>query len=352
MNLDSEKNGIKITLEDVAAVSIAAPQNVPPSATEGKARVYGSIREEPTTVPEVAEQKGSVFLQAWCYLGIAGFFGAFIGWGICEPGFSDGGQTRWGDVLMVPLVVALMCVFLSVSESMVERSVKRALTRGGLALLIGTIFGFIFYGIANIVFNVVLQVVRALGVMSAHNPAFWASRGLAWAVFGVAGGIVYGLIGKSVQQGKYGVIGGLIGAGIGGCIFDPIAIATGGGAPNRAVGFGLVGLATGVAIGIVESAFKERWLYVASGPLAGKQFILYKQLTSIGSRQECDIYLFKDPSVAPDHASLEMRGSRVQLNALGEVYVSGQPTHSRILQSGDLIQIGRYAFRYQERQKS
>jgi hypothetical protein len=348
-----EKKGIKITAEDLASITLQPPVPAAAPAVDGKPRVYGNIHGEPTSAPDVPEQKGSIFLKAWVYLGIAGFFGAFIAWGICEPGFLDGGGgSRWGNVLIVPLVVTLMCMFLSIAESIVERSVKRALTRGGLALVVGFIFGFVFYGVANIVFAIGLGIVQGMGLLNEHNPAFWVTRGLAWAVFGAAGGIVYGLIGKSMKKGQYGVIGGLLGAGIGGGIFDPIAFVTGGGAPSRAIGFGLFGLATGVAIGIVESAFKERWLYVASGPLAGKQFILYKQFTSIGSRQECDIYLFKDQSIAPDHAALEMRGSHVQLNALGEVYISGQPVRSRVLQSGDLIQIGRYAFRYQERQKS
>jgi hypothetical protein len=349
----TEHKGIKITSEDLAVVSVQEPVAAPQSPIDGKPRVYGSINAEPTSAPAVSEQKGSILLQGWCYLGIAGLMGAFLGWGVCEPGFVDSGDvSRWGNVLLVPAVVTLMCVFLAIAESLVERSVKRALVRGGLSLLLGIVFGFVFYGIANVAFAIGLSIISGLGILSQHNPAFWAVRGLAWAVFGAAGGIVYGLIGKSVKKGQYGVIGGLIGAGLGGAVFDPIAFATGGGAPSRAVGFALFGMATGIAIGIVESAFKERWLYVASGPLAGKQFILYKQFTSIGSKQDCDIYLFKDTSIAPDHASLEMRGHHVQLTALGEVYVSGQPVRSRILQSGDLIQIGRYAFRYQERQKS
>ena len=56
-------------------------------------------------------------------------------------------------------------------------------------------------------------------------------------------------------------------------------------------------MATGIGIGVIESALKDRWLYVTSGPLAGKQFILYKPVTTIGSSQQCDIYLFKDSNI-------------------------------------------------------
>jgi len=134
-------------------------------------------------------------------------------------------------------------------------------------------------------------------------------------------------------------------------IFDPIAMLTNGGAVSRAVGFALLGLATGVAIGLVESALKDRWLYVTAGPLAGKQFILYKARTLLGSDQSNDIYLFKDSNILPQHAIIEMAGTRVQVRAMGNIYVSGQPSKLAVLQNGNTLQIGRYAFRYQEKQR-
>lgn len=350
--MSDEKPSLKITLEDLERLPAREAITPAAAAAEGKPRVYGTINAEPDSTPLAAEEKGSIWLKGWFYLGFAGFMGGFLAWGICEPGFVDGdGAPRWGNVLLVPLVVTLICIFLSVAESIVERSLKRALQKGALSLVLGAVLGFVFLGVANVVFSLAISLVNEMGLLAATNPAFWVARGFAWAVFGIAGGIIYGLAGQSLKKGQYGVIGGLIGAGIGGTVFDPIALAMDGAAGSRAVGFALFGLATGVAIGIVESAFKERWLYVASGPLAGKQFILYKPVTVIGSRQECDIYLFKDTSVAPQHAVLEARGPHVQITAMGEVYVSGSPVKSRVLQNGDLVQIGRYAFRYQERQK-
>ena len=164
------------------------------------------------------------------------------------------------------------------------------------------------------------------------------------------GGIVYGIVGRSSKKTGYGALGGAIGAAVGGLIFDPISFATHGGAASRAVGFGLLGITTGVAMGLVESALKDRWLYVTAGPLAGKQFILYKPQTTVGSMQTCDIYLFKDPDILPLHATLVQKAGRIHLIAEGTVYVSGQRVHSsRVLESGSVIQLGRYSFRYQER---
>jgi hypothetical protein len=348
-----DKPTLKITLEDLAGVEmpVAAPAgNMVPVAAGAKQ--YGNITAPADGPAVVAEEKGSIFLQGWFYLGAAGLLGALAGWGICEPFFIDSHTgSRWGNIVILPFVVMLTCLGLGVAESIVERSAKKAMVRGLLGLALGLVGGFIFDWIANIFFAMGTAIIVSLGVQTAKNPAFWIVRGLAWAVFGVAGGIVYGLVDRSGTKMKYGIFGGLIGSALGGMVFDPISFATKTGGVSRGVGFALLGLATGVAIGIVESALKDRWLYVASGPLAGKQFILYKPMTTIGSSQSSDIYLFKDTSILPQHAVIEMRGAQTFIRSAGPVFVSGAPARNRALQSGDLIQIGRYAFHFRERQR-
>jgi type III secretion system (T3SS) inner membrane Yop/YscD-like protein len=351
----NDKPTLKITLEDLAAVELPAqtPAGNMAAAAAG-AKQYGNIAA-PADGPAVAtEEKGHIFLKGWFYLGLAGLVGSLAGWGICEPFFSDNPQTRngWAEIVMLPLIVMFTCLGLGVAESIVERSAKKALIRGLLAVALGLVFGFIFDWLANFIFIIGKAIIASLGVQTYKNPAFWLVRGIAWAVFGVAGGIVYGLVDRSGAKTKYGILGGLIGAGLGGTVFDPISFLTRTGSLSRAVGFGLLGLATGVAIGIVESALKDRWLYVASGPLAGKQFILYKPLTTIGSSQSCDIYLFKDTSILPQHGAIEMRGAQTFIRSDGPIFVSGSPARTRALQSGDLIQIGRYAFHFRERQRN
>ena len=349
-----DKPTLKITLEDLAAVELPAQAPAGNMAAAAGAKQYGNITA-PADGPAMAtEEKGHIFLKGWFYLGLAGLVGSLAGWGICEPFFSDNPQSRggWAEIVMLPLIVMFTCLGLGVAESIVERSAKKAVIRGLLALALGLVFGFIFDRFANIIFFIGRQIIASLGVQTYKNPAFWLVRGVAWAVFGVAGGIVYGLVDRSGAKTKYGILGGLIGAGLGGTVFDPISFLTRTGSLSRAVGFGLLGLATGVAIGIVESALKDRWLYVASGPLAGKQFILYKPLTTIGSSQSCDIYLFKDTSILPQHGAIEMRGAQTFIRSDGPVFVSGSPARNRALQSGDLIQIGRYAFHFRERQRN
>jgi hypothetical protein len=349
----NENDSIKITMEDLASVIVPAPNVVSPVSSASGAKSYGTIAEAAEQFAPVSEERGSILLQGWFYLGVAGLLGAVAGWAIAEPGFVDGGGApRWGNLLFIPIIITLMCVGFGISESIVERSVKKALLRGVLALPLGLFLGFIFDLIAEMIYNIGLRICYEAGIQSIRNPVIWINRGIAWMIFGAAGGVVYGIVGQSSKKGKYGVIGGMVGAGLGGVVFDPIAFLTHGGAPSRAVGFALVGVATGVGMGLVESALKDRWLYVTSGPLAGKQFILYKSETRIGSSQDSDIYLFKDPNILPRHAVIEIAGARVQLRATGAVFWAGQSVQSRVLQDGDLLQVGRYSFRYKEKHRS
>lgn len=346
-----ERDAIRITAEDLAGVTI--PESVVPTISQSSgARVYGTINETAEEFVSVPAERGSILLQGWFYLGIAGTLGALAGWAIAEPGFVDGRARSWGNLIIFPLIITLMCIAFGISESAVERSARKALLRGALALPLGILLGFIFDLMAEMIYAVLRGLIYEAGVQTNRNPAFWVVRGLAWMVFGAAGGVVYGIVGQSAKKGSYGVLGGAIGAGLGGLLFDPISMATHVGSVSRAVGFGLLGMASGVGMGLVESALKDRWLYVVAGPLAGKQFILYKSETSIGSRQESDIYLFKDPSILPRHAVIKIAGARVTLLATGLMLWGGQPIHDRVLQDGDLLQLGRYAFRYKEKHRS
>jgi len=348
---------IRVTLEDVenaVVPPVGAPVRPPNAASEESAhRSWGNINAAEPEAPIVAEERGSFLMQGWFYLGASGLIGAVAGWGICEPAFLDGGEGRtWGNIWMIPLTLLMMLVAFAISESIIEQSWKKAGMRLAMVIPIGLVFGFVFDGIANIVYSIGLASIYSFGVRTPNNPSWWIVRGIAWMVFGVAGGIVYGLVGKSAKKGKFGVIGGVIGSGLGGLLFDPIAMGVHQAVLSRAAGFALLGLATGMAMGFVESALKDRWIYVSSGPLAGKQFILYKPVTTIGSAQDCDIYLFKDASIAPQQATIELRGTQAYLRSVTPIYVSGVPTQQKVILSGETIQIGRYAFKYNERHRA
>lgn len=354
--MNEDPNKIRITADDLQNVQLEAPSPVmspAPNAAGSAPRQWGNISD---AIPGGANATSSnatgasFFFKSWVYLGLAGFVAAFIAWAICEPGFDDGGKHRWGNVLLLPFLVTSIAVSFAVAESAVERSLQKGLTRGILALLLGIVLGVVFTFLANLIFMLGAELVAGSGTAGPESPAFWFARAIAWMIFGVTGGIVYGIAGQSGKKCLYGMLGGMLGASIGGFCFDPISLMLNGAEVSRCFGLTVFGGATGIAIGLVESALKNRWLYVSGGPLAGKQFILYKPVTRFGSQQSNDIYLFKDLSIAPTHAIIELRGPHATLIATAPTFVGGQPVTQRVLRSGDIIQIGRYTFQYQEKQ--
>src|SRR5580698_5626379 len=86
----SDGEAIKITAEDLA--SVATPQSavVSPGAQSRGAKVYGTINAAAEQFVAAPAERGSVLLQGWFYLGLAGLLGALAGWAIAEPGFADG----------------------------------------------------------------------------------------------------------------------------------------------------------------------------------------------------------------------------------------------------------------------
>jgi hypothetical protein len=352
MSNDHEK--IRITTDEVERVVIEPSSAVGPANIAGS-RSWGRVDSAlPHVAAASAAGAANIFFKTWVYLGLAGLAGAFMGWAVFEPFFSDPnhGPPRVGNLIMFPAISMLVALGFAVAESVVERSWRKAVSRAVIAIVLGIVFGFIVHIIATVVYHIGLRFLYGIGSpVSSSNPLHWLVRSIAWCVLGVTGGIVYGIAGRSLKKSLYGVIGGIIGAGIGGLVFDPISNFTRIGAPSRCIGFIIMGGCVGIAIGLVESALKDRWLYVSGGPLAGKQFILYKPQTRIGRDQSNDIYLFKDIEVQPQHAVIELRAGRAVLIATAPTFIAGQPVKQRTLQNGDLIQIGRYSFSYQEKKR-
>ncbi|PTX98790.1 hypothetical protein DB345_03470 [Spartobacteria bacterium LR76] len=339
---------IRITTEDIAALDIAevsAP--VPAQGAKAEDGVWGTVGEE----DQGGEAKASFWLKSWVYLGLAGAAGALVGWMIFEPWFDDYPvRSLVGNMVFLPGVMAMIAVALGLADSLVERSWTKVAMAACLSFPLGAVFGFVFGFVSNITFYLEKQILLEAGVVVAKDsPALWIARALVWMIFGIGGGVCFGLAGRSGRKCLYGVAGGVVGAFIGGILFDPISIVAHGAEASRALGMVCFGLASGIAIGFVESALKDRWLYVVAGPLAGKQFVIYKEVTQVGRRQTNDIYLFKDETIEPLHARIERRGAASMLVAQGPVYVGGQPVTQRALRTGDLIKIGRYTFRYEEK---
>ena len=186
------------------------------------------------------------------------------------------------------------------------------------------------------------------------------ARSLAWTVAGMTVGLGPGIALKAKKVTYNGFLGGMIGGAIGGLLFDPINYLFSGGTfetgaeISRAFGFAVIGLSAGFMIGLVEMLTKDAWLLMTAGPLKGKQFIVYKNPTMIGSSPKNEIYLFKDPAIQPVHAAIHILrdGYEIEnLNSLSDTYINGRAIKRQRLISGDTIQIGETKFIYTEKEK-
>src|SRR6201984_2232172 len=90
MSPENKDQSIKITLHDLASVSLPdASAQVPAAQTTGGAKVYGSISGASDPQTQIAEEKGSILLQGWFHLGLAGLVGGIPGGGSCVRVVSD-----------------------------------------------------------------------------------------------------------------------------------------------------------------------------------------------------------------------------------------------------------------------
>ena len=407
---------IRISLDEVEKAEVTpSPVTTPSQETPPHTKKYGHV-EAPNppapSTPQTAGKYGRIntpgtnestgltgfLMRGWVYMPVAGFMAALIAWAIGEwalhgsqarmnefldaDQFKEFVQAREGFALSVSIWFTGIFIFIAfvigLAESLVERSPRKALRRGGIALIAGLVLGplsfFLVEGfqVGDIHFEGLYamagQVMEKMGVDPGNikHPLQWLRRGLVWTLFGVAAGLTYGLTGLTSKKALFGAMGGFLGAGLGALMFDPIAAILGeigggdsSGTISRAIAFSLMGGFTGLAVGLVETALKDRWLYVSAGPLAGKQFVLYKARTLIGSDQDCDIYLFKDPTIQPNHAEVTLLDGKITLLANAPVQVGNSPGSTRPVPAGQTINlrggqqiiIGRYTFYFEEKSR-
>ncbi len=139
---------------------------------------------------------------------------------------------------------------------------------------------------------------------------------------------------------------------LGGALFAQVARYTGKPAVGELIGFVAIGVVAGLATGLIENAAKTGWLRVIAGLIAGKQFILYRNPTFIGSSPENQIYLFKDQQVGRRHAAIHIVNGGFELEDLplgAATIVNGRPTKRTRLRHGDRISIGATTFLFQEK---
>jgi hypothetical protein len=254
------------------------------------------------------------------------------------------------EMIFLGFCGTIIALSLSSAEPLVTRNLRGLLVNGSVGAALG-----LFGGLLLSLF--ISQLYRL--VLGADNlpeppglPRRMFARALAWGILGFFLSIAPGIVMRNWKKLVIGLVGGLLGGILGGLQFDPVSDLLRSDVLSRAVGITAIGLIAGVGTGLIENVAKTGWLRVTAGLIAGKQFILYRDPTQIGSSPQCEIYLFKDAQISPQHAAIHLLPGRCELEDLNSrtgTFVNGQLVQRVRLRHGDQIQIGSTCFLFQEK---
>ena len=321
---------------------------------------------------DLVEVETPFYLNPIFYYSVSALIGALLVWAITEPFYSDNDVTDTipfiSDYLLFGPVAAMIGFFIGVSYGLSNRNFKMMLYCGFIGLGVGMVATILTTIVADIVYGIMLNIAGAVAVSNGDTNeayprglAFFiqiCGRGLGWSIVSMGSGLGLGVALKSKKLIFNGLVGGMIGGLIGGFLFDPLnrmlLSYTTEAALSRSIGICCVGILVGFFIGLIENLSKESWFIMQKGPLMGKQFILFKNLTIIGSSPKSDIYLFKDPDIDPRHAVVNHSANKNIIqdeNSRGGIFINGKKAKTAVLQNGDVITIGGTILKYLEKTK-
>jgi len=298
---------------------------------------------------------------------LAGLLGGLTTWLILEPWLDDASEHDGAFFLVFPMMSVLIVAFIFIADGIASRRFLSNLGRWFAGIGFTLLFSLIAFIPAGLILRMILILPSRPDLAQISDLTQWPSpffigfillRSLAWAIFGGALGLAMNLIKSTKGQRRASVMGGLVGGVLGGLLFDPInrflIPSVEQGDVMRFVGLSMVGLCVGIFVALSERLGRDGWIRVLTGPLRGKAFILYHNPTIIGASPNANIYLFKDPKIAPEHIALHRAGNGyelVQTRNDAPVSVNNLPVHRRRLVSGDQIIVGDTILHFEERAK-
>lgn len=267
-----------------------------------------------------------------------------LGWLITEATGAADATTLFGVAVYVAMLGAVYGFVSSAWGDLADRIWGRAIERAAIGTWVGLVGGAAAGAAAFLLYDN-LQEVTA----DPSGLRFYLLRVLAWAIFGAGIGAAPGIAERASRKVGNGVLGGVIGGAIGGAIFHWASFQVADEADARLLGLVAIGVGVGAATALVELARRQAWLRVVAGGMAGKEFVLYHEITDIGTSPKAQITLIKDPEAAPFHARIAEEGTaRVFRGVEAAVAVNGAIVAERRLRDGDLLQIGGTTLEYAE----
>ncbi len=175
----------------------------------------------------------------------------------------------------------------------------------------------------------------------------------AWVVIGALAGGVAGLE-DGPSRARNGFVGGLAGGLVGGVCFAALSgdfrITETSSFVSQLVGYTVTTLGIGLGVGLTERIARSAWLVAIDGPQAGREFILYRDVSTIGTADDCQIYLRSDSRADAHHAEVTVVDGRMVITPLdGPVDVDRKPFAGGPVDNGSVIRVGNSYLRAQVR---
>ncbi|MCC6444863.1 MAG: FHA domain-containing protein [Armatimonadetes bacterium] len=292
---------------------------------------------------------------------LLGSFGGLAGWVLTEmvPGLnarpSSPSQLYVKDAIFGALAGLAIGAALGAVEGITVRT-PAIIARGGfVGGCVGIVAGVLGLWTGESAFQSLIGgPPQSADVFPSFSHFAWrvAARAVGWGVIGLCIGLSEGMPHFSMRKMRHGMAGGFIGGFIGGAAFDIVALNFHTDILSRLIGLTLIGALIGFFIGLVEDLLKQAWVKVLSGRNEGKEYIISKDIVTVGRDELCDIGLFGDRSIALQHAAIRKESSGYVLYDEGKApgtIVNGVAVKKHSLQDGDAIQIGRMRLLFREK---
>lgn len=342
---------VVVTWDDIPAEPAPGFSGLPAAPEAGK--TAGKVGSK--------QQEGSAVLKGLLLLALAGLLGGLLGWALTEPvevAFI-GASRQLPTMLLIESTVFFGLAGLAIGMMLglahgYSTGATGKMVAGAFAgSLFGLLGGMVGGGLAQWIYS---DILRHYQLAPAGMTLL---RAVGWSFMGLILGIGQAALVPVKSKMRNGLLGGAAGGFIGGAVLQILITATGGSnywlsMSGRCLALCVLGMAIGLLIGLVEEVTKEAWVRIVTGPLTGKQFILYEERTTIGSAPHNSIMLIKDARVAPEHAVIQNRQTEFVLEQLAPeavTLVQGSPAHRQRLEDGDLIAVGDTEMRFYERAK-
>lgn len=244
--------------------------------------------------------------------------------------------TRVSTAMWSAIIALFIGLFLGIGEGVYYGSKGKTLKYALVGSVVSLAIGFVSGYFAQWMYSEMLS----------DDPADFDAalvRGLGWAIMGLGIGISVGLIKPEKKRILFCSLGGLVGAFVGGFLFNYVCDIIPNDIVARGVAIGIMGILIGIGVGLLEQFAKAAWLKVIRGEFEGKEYLVFAGTTSIGNNGKNTIVLFKDKLVGPHHCDIKLEGGKYVLSDCGTpmgTIVNGKKIARYVLRQGDAIAIG------------